>query len=255
MNHRSLLLAVVLLAACSEAKPTFDTPSVVFSAPSVSSVSSTASIASVPTASSKQAVPVSATPVNPSSNPPSVLIEVPFAPQAPSANWDALHEEACEEMSLIMVQHYLDGTSLSLTDAETEVQALVAWERSKGYADDVTASEIADIAEAKYGSKARVLTNVTAAELRKELAAGHPIIMPAAGQLLGNPYFSGDGPPYHMLVIVGYDAKGFITNDPGTKRGKQYWYATDVLMNALHDWTGDKATMSTGAKTVVVIDS
>lgn len=185
--------------------------------------------------------------------PSSLLINVPFAPQAPFANWDALHEEACEEMALIMVKHYLDGTPLSLEDAESEVQAMIAWERENGYADDVNTTELAEIATAHYGLRTRIMTDVTAASLRAELAQGNPVIIPAGGRLLKNPYFSGEGPFYHMLVVTGYDARGFITNDPGTKRGENYWYATDVLMNALHDWTGVKEEIEQGAKNALVI--
>ena len=39
-----------------------------------------------------------------------------------------------------------------------------------------------------------------------------------------------------MLVIRGFDGKNFITNDPGTKRGKNFKYPYARLMDALHDW-------------------
>ena len=41
------------------------------------------------------------------------FIKVPFGVQAPNANWDALHEEACEEASLIMMAHFLKNTGIS----------------------------------------------------------------------------------------------------------------------------------------------
>ncbi len=152
------------------------------------------------------------------------------------------------------MHHFLEGTPLSLSNAETEVQAMIAWESANGYGYDVTAAELGEIAKSQYGYRARVLTNVTADMIRKELAAGHPVIMPAAGRTLGNPYFSGAGPWYHMLVIIGYNDKGFITNDPGTRRGEKYFYATDVIMNAIHDWTGVKEEIETGGKTVLVVE-
>lgn len=156
-------------------------------------------------------------------------------------------------MSLIMVKHYLDGTSLTLEQAEREVQDMIAWQRDNGYADDVNTTELAAIATAYYGLRTRVMTDVTVASLRAELAQGNPVIIPAGGRLLKNPYFSGEGPFYHMLVVTGYDARGFITNDPGTKRGESYWYATDVLMNAIHDWTGVKEEIEKGAKNALVV--
>jgi hypothetical protein len=39
-----------------------------------------------------------------------------------------------------------------------------------------------------------------------------------------------------MLVIVGYDSNGFITNDPGTRKGEGYRYSFATLMAAIHDW-------------------
>src|SRR3990172_1100789 len=35
-----------------------------------------------------------------------VLLDMPFLVQAPFAVWDPLHEDACEEASLIMVKHF-----------------------------------------------------------------------------------------------------------------------------------------------------
>jgi hypothetical protein len=190
----------------------------------------------------------------PTSNPPSLLITVPFSPQAPFAKWDPLHEEACEEMSLIMVDRFLRGTSLSLNEAEVEVQKLIAWETDEGYGNDVNISQLGSIAEEYYGHRARVIENVTSDMIKSELAAGHPVIVPAAGRDLRNPFFSGDGPWYHMLVVTGYTRDGFITNDPGTKRGEKYWYPTERLMNAIHDWTGVKEEIREGARRVLVVE-
>ena len=136
---------------------------------------------------------------------------------------------------------------------EEEIQKLVAWETGNGYKWDVTIGELLTIAEKNYQLHGRIIENVTAEDIRKELSNGHPVIAPTAGQLLGNPYFSGDGPPYHMIVIIGFDAKGFITNDVGTKRGKDYRYDEATLMNAIHDWNGSVETITSGAKRVLVI--
>jgi len=71
--------------------------------------------------------------------------------------------------------------------------------------------------------------------------------------MLGNPYFSGEGPWYHMLVITWYDHRGFITNDPGTKRGEGYHYDEATLINAIHDWTGVKENIAQGGKSMLII--
>lgn len=185
----------------------------------------------------------------------SVLLDVPFQPQAPYGAWDSLHEEACEEMSLIMVHHYLEGTPLTQSGAEAEVQQMVAWETAHHYGVDVSMSQMADITAALYPHyHTRILTDVTADTLRSELDAGHPIIVPADGRALQNPHFEGAAPFYHVLVVTGYKDDTFITNEPGTKDGGQYAYSADVLLNALHDWNGAKDQIAGGAKTALVIE-
>ena len=188
-----------------------------------------------------------------SSVPASVLIDVPFATQAPLANWDALHEEACEEASLILVQHYLNGQMITPQEMEDAIQSLITWETSHGYGKDVTIAQLSEVAKQVYGLNGTVIADVSVARIKKEIAAGHPIIIPAAGRMLGNPNFSGLGPPYHMLVITGYDSTNFITNDVGTKRGKDYRYSYDTIINAIHDWKGSNDTIESGAKRMLVL--
>ncbi|MFH0770041.1 MAG: C39 family peptidase [Candidatus Peregrinibacteria bacterium] len=231
----------VLGSGCAATKPSFPPPDIVLDVPPDIAVSASSVGGSFPSK------PV------PSPAPSSLLISVPFAPQAPFAVWDPLHEEACEETALIMVHHFLSGTPLSLADAEAEVQAMVEWESAHGYKADVAAAELGAIAQSLYEYRFRVLADVTAENLRSELAAGHPVIIPAFGRALKNPFFSGEGPFYHMLVVIGYTEDGFITNDPGTKRGEKYWYATDILLDALHDWIGVKELIATGPKKALVV--
>lgn len=195
-----------------------------------------------------------ALPASSSSLPRSLLIDVPFQSQAPLRNWDALHEESCEEAALIMVAHYWKKESLSPQDMETEIQTLVAWEHAHGYGDDVSAEQVAAIAKEYFGLNAHLETDVTTATIERILAEGKPVIVPAAGRDLGNPYFTGEGPWYHMLVLTGYKGDTFITNDPGTRRGKSFEYAQSTLLNAVHDWTGVKEEIRTGKRVMLVID-
>jgi hypothetical protein len=68
---------------------------------------------------------------------------------------------------------------------------------------------------------------------------GVPVIIPASGKELQNPNFRNGGPPYHMLVMKGYLADGrWIVNDPGTRKGADYLYGKQLLLNAVHDWNG-----------------
>lgn len=187
--------------------------------------------------------------------PTSVRLQVPFTPQAPTANWDPPFDEACEEASYLMVEYMLQGKTFTPESATTAIAELVEYQHNNGYAIDITIEELAQIAEQKFGRTTNVFTGdqVTVQAIEELLANGYPVIIPAAGQLLNNPYFSGNGPPYHMLVITGYDEKHFITNDPGTKRGEGFMYKKDHLVSVIHNWNGSTATITIGPKAMMVV--
>jgi hypothetical protein len=187
--------------------------------------------------------------------PKQVLLSVPFTPQAPHANWNPPFDEACEEAALLMVEKYLSGEKLVADTAAEEIQKLVEWQKENGYPLDIPAKKVAEVAEQYFLRKAAVYSHddVSVENIKHLLALGHPVILPAAGQLLQNPYFSGEGPPYHMLVIIGYKGDDFITNEPGTRRGEQYLYPQEKIISVIHDWTGSKQTIRSGKKAMVVI--
>jgi hypothetical protein len=184
---------------------------------------------------------------------PSVQLTVPFTAQAPFGNWGEPYQEACEEASLIMVHHFLENSSLSQQQADGEIVDLTSWIASQGLPQDSTLEQLVDVAKQYYGYSTRILEDPTREDLQRELDAGNPVIVPAAGRLLGNPYFSGEGPWYHMLVLVGYTENAFIVHDPGTRRGKNYIYSFDTLMNAIHNWTGTKEDIENGNKVVLLL--
>ena len=89
-----------------------------------------------------------------------------------------------------------------------------------------------------YGqTDVRVLRDVTPDDLKRELAAGRPVIVPAIAAPLKNPRYREQG--YHMFVLVGYTADRFIANDNGTTWGENYPYPYDDLMEALRQAGGD----------------
>ena len=157
-----------------------------------------------------------------------------------------------------MVVHSLEGTPLTPQIADEEILAVTFWETENGYPQDITAAQMAEISRTKFGLRARVRTDVTIDTIKEELAAGNPVIVPAAGRDLDNPYFSGEGPWYHALVIIGYEkgwtGEWFIVNDPGTKRGSRYAYRTQTLLDAIHDWTGVKEEIRSGEKAMVILE-
>ena len=185
-----------------------------------------------------------------------IKIKVPFTSQAPMSIWDAYHEEACEEASLIMVKYYLDKKTLDKNIAEKEIQALIKF-KIKKYGDykDTNAQETAKLAADFYGIKNfKVIYDFKAEEIKKYLAKNKPIIVPAAGRALGNPNFTPPGPWYHNLVLVGYDGDTIIANDPGTRKGEGYKYNINVLYNAIHDFPGKPENIGKGRKAMIILE-
>lgn len=205
--------------------------------------------------------------VDPLYLPQGINLAVPFTSQAPHANWDLPYKETCEEASLLMVARYKNGEPIvSAEDADQEILKLVEFQNDyfgdpaklgqshaeRGDYKDTTAEQTAEIARTYYGFKnTEVMYDFTIDNIKAALSGGHPVMVPAAGRKLGNPYFRRPGPLYHMLVIRGYTKDKFITNDPGTKRGEGFVYDHDVLMNAVHDWNGGE--VESGQKVMIVM--
>jgi len=191
--------------------------------------------------------------------PTSILIEVPFTSQAPFAKWDAYHEEACEEASLIMLKYYFDGNKLTSKITKKEIQTMITYQLEK-YGDyrDSDAEGMVKLYANFYGSlpggkRLEVVYDFSKEDLKKYLSLGHPIVVPAAGRLLGNPYFTQPGPPYHALVLKGYDGNTIITNDPGTRRGESYEYDINTLYDAIHDFPGNLDDIEKGRKAMIIV--
>ena len=183
-----------------------------------------------------------------------IRIAVPFASQAPFGDWnDPRQQEGCEEMSAIMVHHYLQGTALSSTQALTELFEFHTWQKKNGYPLDIGIADLAVNIEQRYGYRTRIESTVQRESIVHYLNLGYPIIVPVAGKKLQNPYFTDGGPWYHMLVITGYDDTHFYTNDPGTKRGESYRYKHDILLDAIHDWTGKKEHIAQGKRRMLIV--
>ena len=182
-------------------------------------------------------------------------LNVPFMVQAPFADWEKPYDEACEEASIIMVDYFLRGLDIPPQQPKREILQLTNRQESNHYSDDVTIEELAEIVEEYYGYKTRISESVSKESIMYEISKGNPVILPLAGREIGNPYFSGAGPWYHMLVVTGYDQRNFITNDPGTKRGEDFEYAHSALINNVHDFPGVKEEIKTGVPRMLVISN
>jgi uncharacterized protein YvpB len=188
--------------------------------------------------------------------PPAAQLDVPFTSQAPHKNWNEPYQNACEETSLLTVMHYLEDRPFTPESADREILDFTAKTASMGYGPSITMQQLADISSALYPQYTPVLhTDVSIESLQKLIAQGKPVIIPAAGKQLNNPYFSGGGPWYHMLVVTGYDQSYFYTNDVGTGHGERYAYPHDLLVNSIHDWTGVDERIAEGRKVMMTLET
>lgn len=182
------------------------------------------------------------------------LLAMPFYSQAPNGNWDAVHEEMCEEASLLNAGLYLQGKKLSAADYDRELLKLKdLGDETVGTWVSTTIAGTKKLSDAYFGQslKSKIIDNPTIAEIEAEVAADHPVIVPLAGREVGNPNYTPPGPIYHMLVVKGYDEKFFITNDVGTRKGDSYVFTKKIIMDKMHDW--NEKDIHLGAKKILVL--
>ena len=170
--------------------------------------------------------------------PEKINLDVPFYPQAPDADWNMPWQEACEEASMTLAYYYAMNKDLTKDKFRERILELVDWqEEHHGSYIHSTVEQMMDIFQDYFGFYSiRLIEDPTVEDMKKELAKGNVIVAPFAGQMLGNPFYSGEGPYYHVMVIKGYDDKNFITNDVGTRRGEDFLYSYKTIMNSMHDY-------------------
>ncbi len=169
-----------------------------------------------------------------------VVLNVPFADQAPNKNWGDPYQEACEETSIIMANAFIknNGTEdLDKSYINEQIIEMVSWqETNMGGHFDLDAQSTLELFQKFYNySGGQVVVISSADDIKQYLSDGKIIIAPTSGRKLKNPYFTPPGPVYHMLVIKGYDGNNFITNDPGVWQGKNFQYPSDNLFLSIQD--------------------
>lgn len=195
-----------------------------------------------------------------------INLAVPFFAQAPRGDWSLPWQEACEEASVILVGAFWDSEELSVEKMEERIHAAVAWQMSSfGFYEHTTAAQTATMIRALYGyARVEVEYDIGTDRIAAHVRAGRPVIVPLAGRLLGNPYYTSPGPVYHMLVVKGVAENGdLITNDVGTRHGRNLTYHPDVFLNAMHDVPAGGSTwpagvdpaayITTGRRAIVVV--
>lgn len=172
--------------------------------------------------------------------PETAYLKVPFFCQSPfptEASWD-VHHASCEEAAALQAVFYHRGiTDVDLQEVDRLLREMVSWQvRHFGVHKDIHADTLKmhlmgffDFADEEIV----VLRKASILDIKKWVAKGHPVIAPTYGRMLGNPYYQRPGPEYHMVTVVGYTRERLITNDVGTKRGKDFSYPLDVFKKSM----------------------
>ena len=171
-------------------------------------------------------------------------LKVPFVCQAPlqtEANWK-FHEESCEEAALLQVRYYLENINEpDKQKAHEEILSMIEWEKTNfGSHKDLYANDMKELIKGYYGYKdedIEIIYDAEVTDIKRAVSQGYPVIVPIMGDILKNPYYPYPG--YHMLVVIGYTPEKLITNDNGTRRGKDFSYDYDKFMKALNAAGGD----------------
>ncbi|MCB9802919.1 C39 family peptidase [Candidatus Nomurabacteria bacterium] len=185
---------------------------------------------------------------------PQINLAVPFTSQAPLSDWSQPWQDACEEASFLMLDYYYQNKKLPLPAVVSDVlKEMVDWQISNwGDHHNLTITELKDYIEANFAYRVEIIEDLDLAKIKNILNDGKPLIVPADGHLLANPYFSGNGPDYHMLVIKGYQDNYLISNDPGTRYGADFIYQADHLLASIFDWN-QKELRASGPKRGLII--
>lgn len=201
---------------------------------------------------------ITPTSTKPTTIPSVLLLPVPFTSQAPTANWDEkIYAEGCEEASVLMASQYFAGneqTNLASDLVLTEIKKATDWEMETfGYNLDINTQETAKLAKEHFGLNAEVVTDFNENVVKTYLTEGKLVLLPADGRKLNNPNFRQPGPPYHMLVIKGYNSQGFVTNDPGTRKGLNYPYTYETLYEANGNYDHSTDSVDLSKKMLLVV--
>ncbi|MDD2565860.1 MAG: C39 family peptidase [Candidatus Gracilibacteria bacterium] len=177
------------------------------------------------------------------------ISNVPFTSQSPFGNWkNIIYEEGCEEASITMAVYWARGIELTPEKADSEIKNISNFEaKIYGHFLDTSVEDTANIIKEYFSfNQYRIIENITKADIIKSISNGNLLLIPAYGRDLKNIFYTPPGPIAHMLVVVGYDplTKEFITNDPGTKNGKDFRYNEDIFYNAIWAYPTNSGDLS-----------
>lgn len=160
-----------------------------------------------------------------------------FYSQAPTWNWNQPYQDYCEEASIILWLNCLEWKNVWLNEYLSQLDGLWAYEQKNWYEKDVSMEEIKKILLKKYWKESKIIKNPTFDKIKKILDKWHLMIVWVAGQQLWNPYYSWDGPIYHVVLVVGYDWNNIITHDVWISKWENYRYDNKHFINSIHNWS------------------
>jgi len=182
-------------------------------------------------------------------NPPVTILEnayldVPFVCQAPfetKENWTH-HEESCEEAALLQAHYYIQGIiNPTPEDSNNTILDMIDWQKKNfGEHKDIYANELKLLIAGYFNypeDAIQIVYDADITDIKKAISQGYPVLVPIMGDILKNPYYPYPG--YHMLTIIGYTPDKIITNDVGTRRGKDFSYNYDIFIKATDAAGGD----------------
>src|SRR3989344_2359015 len=90
----------------------------------------------------------------------SINIKVGFTSQAPFGVWDHLHNDACEEASILMAYAWANEVVLNPQLADRELKKMAEWQVANfGFFESTTAEQTARLAREFYGLKVNLVNN------------------------------------------------------------------------------------------------
>ncbi len=178
--------------------------------------------------------------------PDKAYIRVPFVCQAPLQNqesWD-FHHASCEEAAVLQALYYARGIdTIHPKEAHQIFLDMIAWqEKHFGLHKDIHADSVRMLMTGFFGlqpDEVIIRRKATLSDIRRFVAEGYPVIAPTYGRTLKNPYYTPPGPEYHMVTVIGYTPDRIITNDVGTKRGKDFSYENERFMKSMNQEGAD----------------
>ncbi len=189
-----------------------------------------------------------------------VLHTAPFTSQAPLGDWkDPRQQAGCEEAAALIAMGWVRGEAFTPDGALKEIIAISEYElKNYGVYYDTSARDTLDWILKGYFNyrNVRLEYGVGIEDIRRELSNGNLVIAPMNGQTIGNPYYTPPGPLRHMIVFIGFDdnKREFITNDPGTSRGKSFRYSYDRIRTSLQDYeTGHDVPIKSHRSAMIVV--